>query len=161
MNNKGFTLVELLTIFAILGVIIGLGVTLIGNGVGSAKEGTEDIFVGTIEDSLDIYMSSSNIRDLFRNTTKCSDTLNKTHGIVEVYKVTTNFQAVIDSEFHPISQNDLINPSNKEKCKNAIQIPIAIYRDSDYVYYYSVDRSSFGCLTSSGNITNLPEGFSC
>lgn len=161
MNNKGFTLIELLTVFVILSLIIGLGVATIGSGFGSAKESADEVFVGTIEDSLDIYLSSNNVRVLFGNATKCANVLNKTHGDVNIYKVITNFQAVIDSEFKPITQKDLINPSNKKKCNSASNIPITIYRDSDYVYYYSVDKNDFGCLTKSGNITNLPEGFSC
>jgi len=161
MNNKGFTLIELMTVFVILSLIIGLGVATIGSGFGRAKEGTEDVFVGTIEDALDIYLDSSSVRGMLSGATKCSNVINKTHGDVIVYKIATTFQDVIDSEYKPITQKDLINPSNKEKCRIASNIPITIYRDADYVYYYSVNRSDFDCLTTSGIITNLPEGFSC
>ena len=79
----------------------------------------------------------------------------------------TNFQAVIDSEYRPIDQKDLINPADKNvACSNALNIEITIYRDDDYVYYYKVDKNEFGCLKNIGGeyseiISNLPEGFSC
>ena len=113
--------------------------------------------------------------------------LNKTHGNVKIYEGIykdkntgdtrdTNFLDVINSEYHPITQKDLVNPADKDlKCKDADEIEITIYRDSDYVYYYSVNKSEFGCLKNNGEIelkdgskvkyptviTNLPEGIVC
>ena len=87
-----------------------------------------------------------------------------------MYKVTTNFQAVIESKYKPITQNDLVNPANKDvECAIASNIEINIYRDDDFVYYYSIDKSEFDksetekCLihTTLDKISNLPEGFDC
>ena len=147
----------------LLALVLGLGATVIGSGFGKTKEKTEEVFVETIGDALDIYLSSNSVRSLFGSATRCSSMLSKTHGDVNVYRVSTTFQSVIDSEYKPIGQKDLVNPADKEKnCANASDIEITIYRDSDYVYYYSVDKSEFDCLKNIGGdyesvITNLPK----
>ena len=161
MNRKGFTMIELLATLLILSVVIGITVYSLSSIFSKTKEKTEDVFLGTIKDSLDIYLTSSNAKSLNFNIT-CSNVLKKTYGDVSVYKAVTTFQAVIDSEYKPITQDELFNPAREDlTCNNAYNIPIEIYRDSNYVYYYSVSKDSLGCLTSSGVISNLPEGFVC
>ena len=54
MNNKGFTLVELLAVLVLLALVLGLGATVIGSGFGKTKEKTEEVFVEIIGDALDI-----------------------------------------------------------------------------------------------------------
>ena len=162
MNRKGFTLVELLATLVILAIVAGLSVYSIGNIFSDTKEKSEDVFVGTIKDAMEIYLTSSNAKRL-NYSTQCTNTLNKSYNSnVKVYKVVTNFNAVITSEFKPITQKDLVNPANKDVlCNNASDIDVTIYRDEDYVYYYSVAKSEFGCLKGTGVISNLPEGFIC
>ena len=162
MNRKGFTLVELLAVLVILAIVVGLSVYSVGNIFSNTKEKSEDVFVETIRDAMDMYLTSSDAKGLSYGT-QCTNTLKKSYNPnVKVYKVNTNFSDVITSEFKPITQNDLINPANKDvSCNSASSIGITVYRDEDYVYYYSVDKSSFGCLKGTGIITNLPEGFVC
>lgn len=160
MNRKGFTLVELLATLVVLGIVVGISVVSISSIVRNTKKKSEDVFVETIKDSMEVYLSSGNVKKLnFDNV--CGNTLSKVHGDVNVYKVTTTFQSVLNLTSKPITQDDLINPSNKEKCKNANNINIDIYYDDDYVYYYKIDKSNFGCLENIGEgknavITNLP-----
>lgn len=166
MNNKGFTLVELLSVLVLLSIIVGITMSVMGVNLRDTKKKTEEIFVDTIKDSLDMYLTSRDVKGLSFST-QCSNVLKKTHGDVMVYKVNTNFKTVIDSEYKPITQKDLVNPADKDNaCANALNIDITIYRDDDYIYYYSVNKSEFNCLKNIGGdyesvITNLPEGFSC
>lgn len=160
MNRRGFTLVELLATIVILGLVMGITLITVNSGFGDKKMDTEEVFIGTIEDALDIYLDS-NARSLdYSDSFVC--TLSKTHGKSNVYEVNTTFQAVIDSDYKPITQNELVNPANKDKnnfkCNNANDIKVNIYRDDDFVYYYKVDKSEFGCLNTEGVITNLPSG---
>lgn len=160
MNNKGFTLVELLAMIVILGIIMGIAFVSVNGGFKNAKDKTEDVFVDTIKDAMDMYLTSSEAKRL--NFSKCSNTINKKHGNINVYKAVINFNDVINSEYHPITQDDLVNPANDDaSCNNAGNIVVNIYRDDDYVYYYSIDKDSFGCLKNTGMISNLPEGFEC
>lgn len=165
MNNRGFTLTELLAVIAVLAIIAGITLGIVNVNFGKTKESTEEVFVGTIKDAMNIYLDS-NAKSL-NFTTLCSNKLNKTHGSVKVYKVVTDFSNVINSEYHPITQSDLVNPAKREvSCSDASLIEINIYRDDDYVYYYKINKSEFGCLlNTSGDyssvISDLPEGFDC
>ena len=163
MNRKGFTLIELVATLLVLSLVVGITVYSVSGIFKDAKDKTEDVFVETIKDSLEVYLTSKNAKRLNFDTTPCSRTLNKTHGNRKVYKAVTTFQSVIDSEYKPITQKDLVNPADEEKtCKDASYITINIYRDEDYVYYYSVDMGDFGCLNHNVDVvSNLPEGYVC
>ena len=161
MNRRGFTLVELLATLVILGVVLGITIVSVNGIFKDSKNKTEDVFVGTIKDAMEIYLSSSDVKDLDFSV-ECSNTLNKSFGNRKVYKAYTNFGEVINSDYRPISQSDLVNPANEDvSCRLGENISINIYRDEDFVYYYSVDKSNFGCLLGEGVINNLPEGFEC
>jgi len=165
MNNKGFTLIELLATLVVLAIVAGITFGIINFNFGRTKENTEEVFVGTVKDAMDMYLSSD-AKGLDFNF-KCSNKLSKTHGSVNVYKVDTNFSEVINSDYHPITQDELVNPANKDvSCNDASSISISIYRDDDYVYYYSIDKNEFGCLLNTSGeysevISNLPEGYEC
>lgn len=162
MNKKGFTLVELLATIVILGILFGITLVLVNGGFGNAKEKSEDIFVKTISDALDIYIDTDARKLSFVDTGNC---INKTNGKIKLYKAedTLNFQAVIDSSYSPLTENDLHNPANKNKDNYNCNTDgtLEIYRDGDYVYYYKISKSSFGCLNGTGDITNLPDTMRC
>ena len=155
MNRKGFTLIELIATLLILGVVVALSVYSISNIFKNAKDKTEDVFVGTIKDALDVYLSTDAKELGFQNI--CSNTLNKSHKTgVKVYWETINISDVINSSMKPIEQHDLVNPAN-EDIRCADDISIWIFRDEDYVYYYSVNKVDFECLLDDdGVISNLP-----
>lgn len=170
MNKKGFTLVELLATLVILAVIIGIVLISSTGGFSNAKDKTEEVFVKTIKDALEIYIDSDG-RNLNFNNQVC--TINKNipgtddYRTVKVYKTnkdkngnTLTFNNVINSSYHPISESDMHNPANKGKDKYQCSTngTLNIYRDEDYVYYYKIEKSSFGCFNKTGSINNLPSG---
>lgn len=168
MNNKGFTLVELLATLVILSIVIGITIGFFSDGFGNTKEKTEEVFVETLKDALNIYLDSDAKSLDF--SVECSSLLNKSHGSVRVYKVGTTFEDVINSKYRPINLGDLVNPANEEvECANPSEIVVNIYRDEDFVYYYSVLKSEFNNSNgdvfflndSDGVISNLPEGYVC
>lgn len=160
MNKRGFTLIELLVTLIILSIVVSITVVSINVNYKKAKDKTEDIFINTIKDAINIYLESDGRKLNFSTSSIC--TLNKTHGSVKVYKATNNltFNNVINSDYSPILKSELHNPANKDTDKyecNSNGV-LNIYRDDDYVYYYKISKSSFGCLNTSGDITNLPSG---
>lgn len=182
MNNKGFTLIELLATLIVLGIVVGITVVGLNINFGKAKEKTEEVFVDTLKDAIDMYLSSE--FSSLEMVSQCGNTLSKKHnGAVEVYKYVKNyknnkgdgisspitFKDLIDNsnfEYKPLVESEFINPANEDEDCN-VNAVINVYRDEDYIYYYSVDKSTLGCLKNDSSngyddfITNLPEGFSC
>ncbi len=157
MNKKGFTLAELLATILILGIVVGITVISVSGGFKNARKKTEDVFIKTIEDALDIYISSDGSKS---NYSQFACTINKKHGSVSVYKTSISFNDVINSTYTPLRVEDMHNPANKDEANYNCNtnVNVTIYRDSDYVYYYKVNKADFGCLNTTGYITNLPSG---
>ena len=156
MNRKGFTLVELLATLIILGIVIGITIVGVNGGFRNAKDKTEEVFIKTLTNALDIYLDSGDAKEL-EYSPIC--TISKKLGTAQVYKATVSFKNVIDSEYAPLVEKDLVNPANLDvSCNASSSIPVDVYYDSDRVYYYRVAKSDFGCLKTTGYITNLPSG---
>ena len=154
MNNKGFTLVELLATVVLLAIIVGIVLVSTNGGFKKSKEDTEKVFIDTIKDAMDMYLDSD-AKNLGYKGTNC--TINKTHKIgVKLYKANDiTFNDVINSTYHPLTESDLVNPANDKKCKSTATI--SIYRDEDFVYYYKIDKTNLDCLTI---ISDNEENFS-
>ena len=171
MNNKGFTLVELLATIVVLAIVAGITFGIINADFGKAKEKTEEVFVDTIRDAIKIYLDTDAKKldgyTILKDINGDDCIVRKKYGNISVYGKSIKLKDIIDSSYSTITQNDLINPANKDViCANAEDITVNIYRDSDYVYYYSVDKNDFACLKNIGGdyesvISNLPEGYSC
>jgi hypothetical protein len=124
---------------------------------------------------MDIYLDTDAKK--LKYTEQCGSMINKKQPgtdntrTVKVYKANKSiniYDDIINSEYHPISEKDMHNPARKGdanyNCVNLNRITIDVYRDEDYVYYYSIDKANFNCLSDDnkeGVITNLPSGFSC
>ena len=136
MNKKGFTLVELLATILVLSIIVGIVLISTTGGIGRAKDKTEDIFVKTITDAVDIYLDSDGRNKPFDSVPICS--VDKAHKTgVKIYRSTSNLTIndVINSSYHPIAESDMHNPANKDKSNYNCNTnaTLNIYRDEDYV----------------------------
>ena len=166
MNNKGFTLVELVATLVILGLVVGLGLHTLGFNMGNAKKKTEEVFVDTLRDAVDVYLSSE-----FGNLEKgneCLQTISKKQNetstkVVKVNEISNNitFDTIIKSFYKPLTMSDFVNPANEDVTCN-VNARIKVYIDADFVYYYYIDKSEIGCLNNIGGdygtvITNLPK----
>ena len=158
-KKNGFTLVELLATIVVLSIVVGITVVGVNAAFKNAKQKSEDVFVKTLEDALDIYIDTD-AKDLsFGTSSVC--TIKKTHGNVKLYRNSGSltFEKVIGSSYSQLLASEVVNPAKKEvPCKT--NGPLSIYKDQDGVYYYKITRSSFECLTSNNSdrkyITNLP-----
>lgn len=162
MNKKGFTLVELLAVLVILGIVIGIAVPSMGGVMNKSKQKSEDAFVETLKDAMDIYISSGVKNISASSYSNCSDTFYK--------KAIITFQNVIDSPYQPINSASLKNPANEKNC--SVSANIEIFKTGNYVYYYRISKSALNCLDNTKSsepknkinyISNLkdPGNFSC
>ena len=142
MNNKGFTLVELLATVIILSLITGIGIVSYTSYLKNTKSKTEEVFKNNVSDYIDAFISA--------NTNKLTDdTLVGNNVYTQKYDDhSITFQDIIDDNI--IIPGDLMNSANKKTC--SINTNITIYRDNNYVYCYIVELD---CLDSSDNrLTN-------
>ena len=142
MNKKGFTLVELLAVLVVLGIVVGITIPSINGILSNSRAKSEEAFVETIKDAMDMYLSGNEKRNLDYST-PCGE-----------YKVATiPFQEVIDSPYKPINTGSLMNPANDLFCtgnneeindKHVIKTQVTIYRNpTTHVYYYKINKSDF------------------
>ena len=207
MNNKGFTLIELVATLVILGLVASLGLYSMNFNMNKAKEKTEEVFVDSLRDAIDVYLSSEfkNLQyeyekkdDGTKEKKPCNGKLNKKHNDeVRVYeyfdeykilddgsikKEKVRFSDIINSSYNPLTESEFVNPANEDVTCD-VDAEITIYRDEDFVYYYSIYKRDLDCLLNhsddAGNkkvkeeksdgtkiyyddfITNLPEGYDC
>ena len=135
MNRKGFTLIELLAVIVILGIILTFAVPSITNIYKESKLKTEGMFLNELSKSIDSYVT-------LNSDTK---TENNQSLSVTVYEGKISIKDLIDDQI--IEEKDYINPGNKDATCDKDNKIVEVYRDSDYVYCYKVNKNKLNCLT--------------
>ena len=170
MNNKGFTLIEMLATIVILAIVGGIATVSVISIINTSKLKSEKVFVdkvsNLIDDYLDLYKPTKSTGNEYEfkkcANSDCSNT--KTVTAVQVIK------ADGDGSVSPvhlidliciIEKEKLINPKNKQQCLNGNGPEIKVYRDEEYVYYYYVDlRGNCDISDENGIINTLPDDLS-
>lgn len=170
MNNKGFTLVEMLAVVVILGIIMGIATISVLNVIETSKKRSEKVFVDKVGNLVESYISLegsklkvSDDKDISFNKCKrvvddgnCSGDLVINSSALEL--VGFNLSKITDNNL--IEKGDMVNPRNKDKClNNGSDTLVRVFKDSEKVYYYYADLSSLSCDISSeyAIITNIPK----
>lgn len=169
MNNKGFSLVELLAVVAIIGVVGGIATVGVMSTINTSKNKSEKIFIDKLSNLIDEYIAENRPNGITGNTytfTKCknADCSSTYEATATQVKKSGNNNIYLKDlvENGTIEQEKLINPSNKKNCLESGNGPeIKVYKDSDYVYYFYIDLSGTNttCEISSENgiINTLPD----
>ena len=172
MNNKGFTLVEMLAVVVILGIILGIATTSVLSAIETSKEESEKVFVDKIENAIDGYINLNGISMMSKSDgvtyefNKCRKV--KENGECEdgdyntietgAFELEGFDLGLISDKF--VDKDGFVNHKNKKKClKNSGNPVVRVFKDDDMVYYYYVDLSSLDCDIAPENqiITNIPE----
>ena len=168
MNNKGFTLVELLAVVGILSVVMGIASVGVISAINASKKRSEKIFVDKLSNVIDEYIAlkrpsgtSGNLNTSYtftkcRNSSCNNENEKYTSNAIKVESI--YIEELIEKKLE--DEEKLINPSNKKKCFEDKNPEIVVYRDTEYVYYYYVDLSEndTNCEISKENsvINTLP-----
>lgn len=168
MNNKGFTLIEMLAVVVILAIVGGIATVGVINTINTSKLKSEKIFVAKvsnlIDDYLDLYKPTQKVGEE-KNFQKCANSNCSETKVVKAIQV----QKSVDNPVYLsdlvntgiIDSSKLVNPKNKKPCLNGNDPEIKVYRDEEYVYYYYVDLSELNtsCDISDENgiINTLPD----
>lgn len=177
MDNKGFTLVEMLAVAVVLTIVMGIGYYGVTGIINNSKSKGEAIFVEKLSDAIDEYISlngdslaQSDVDTSYKfkkcYMSNCYNEDNDSYDEDSYYEVKAvlldevSISELLDEEL--LNEEDIVNPSNKLNCLNDGKNPlIKIYKDDDYVYYYYVDLSgdntSCEISTENGIINTLPD----
>ena len=154
LNNKGFTLVELLAVVVLLAIVMGVTASIGINIYNNSKIKAEALFIEKVNKLIDTYIALE--KDSFteinsgHKVNKCDSGIDDDNCNVIYYKVYKSgstwvkFSNIIASG--AISKNDFVNPFDKTSCD--VNSVIEIYKDADEVYYY---RYNLDCIKNSVN----------
>lgn len=166
MNNKGFTLIEVLAVVVILSLVMVLAGRGVLTAIENSKFKSEEIFVDKVASTIDDYLDYATLNgDIFVKSSSASEIVfDKCYAYIgegdeRKCKIDSSVSAVaylmtksdgsyitlkdlVDSDAKLINENDLVNPRTKEQCKNLDSTNIYLFKDSDYVYYYFVDLAN-------------------
>ena len=174
MNNKGFTLVELLATIVILGIVMGIASYGVISAINNSKIKSEKLFVDKIGTAIEGYLSIEGNRlveipdtttefqkcrsDQEDNSANCRTSELKelsTIHLKDITEINNNSRLKIKT----INESDLVNPKNKKNCVIGDNNPeIRVFKDSEYKYYYYLDLTeNTSCEISYENavISNL------
>ena len=174
MNNKGFTLVEMLAVVVILGIILGIATTSVLSAIETSKEESEKVFVDKIETAVESYINLKGMGMVRKSGgsiysfDKCKKFKDDKADSEECAEDATIGSSAFELEGFDleeitkdfVDEDGMVNPRNKEKClKNSGNPVVRVFKDKDMVYYYYVDLSSLDCDIAPENqiITNIPE----
>ena len=155
MNNKGFTLVELLATIVILGIVMGIASYGVISAINNSKIKSEKLFVDKIGTAIEGYLSIEGNRlveipdttiefqkcrsEQEDNSTNCRTSELKelsTIHLKDITEINNNSRFKIKT----INESDLVNPKNKKNCVIGDNNPeIRVFKDSEYKYYYYLD----------------------
>ena len=159
INNKGFTMIELLVVIVLIGIVMTIVITSMQVNISQAKNETEKVFIDRINDSINTYIDLNKKNFILDSSTVQTITKvvssNGTTEDVNVYQLKLKenkdilFNDVISTGF--LTERDFKNPKNEIQCNK--NTSITIYRDDDFVYYYAYDLSG-SCGIKYNNYSN-------
>ena len=137
LNNRGFTLVEVLAVIVILGI---LSTILVFSVTGLLKKGEEDNYNSlrnSIISAAKIYMSD-NRYDVLLDEDKCTDD-NPYRNVkkVGVIEINSNLSVKVLVDNHLLSTNEIVNPKSKNQKLDLVNSYVYVKYNCntrDYVY---------------------------
>jgi len=175
MNNKGFTLVEVLAVIVILAVLGGIATYGVINAIKVSKDKAEDAFLNQIGKQIEMYIDLNSFtksgEEIPFSKKRGEKRDSETNSYIYYSEDTAwEFQeggkrltlGDLVSEGY-IDKNEIENPNNNKECN--INNEIIIFRDTDSVYYYYVDFNDDGseedCVVNGKIINTLPKELIC
>ena len=103
------------------------------------------MFLNELSKSIDSYVTLNSDKIAFNEKKTATKTENNQSLSVTVYEGKISIKDLIDDQI--IEEKDYINPGNKDATCDKDNKIVEVYRDSDYVYCYKVNKNKLNCLT--------------
>ena len=132
VNNRGFTLVELLATVIILSIVIGIGTIAITSMINNAKNKNYDLLITNIKDGAEVYYQECKYAN--NSGITCSDDYTVTLGDLVTYGYVKGNSTDTDNKY------TITNPLDDESISDC-KIKIT----------YSNGKVSVGAVTHSGS----------
>ena len=152
LNNKGFTLVEVLATLVILGIIATITTSVGMEVYNSSKVKAEGLFIKQLNKVIDDYIAQNGrMLDKRNGGTLRKEGIDGREINVAYYKryksgtTWVKFADIINERI--IKTNDFVNPYDSSKCD--VNSSIEIYDDADGVFYY---RYKLACIKNEKNM---------
>ena len=117
MNNKGFTLTELLAVVFIISVVSAITILSVGNTVNKSKKKISDVQKNNIEEAASIYY--------------LKEGMNEDEIELEQYESCVELEVLAEKGY--IDDVTIIDAVSKEEMTGSVQI---IFKDNIYKYKY-------------------------
>lgn len=104
-NQKGFTLVELVIVLAIIGVLIGIAIPIYNNVLSSAETKADNSNIAMIEDAVLVYKADTGSYPVATDFSELITELN-TKGYIKQNSITPNqenCEYVYDAQKHTVT----------------------------------------------------------
>ena len=154
MNNKGFTLIEALTVIVIIAVLGGVVSYNVISAINTSRNRAEDAFLDELGDQIEMYISLNspklkggttfnfNKEITSKNDSKVNSYFSgRNVNVWEIYdnnKGVGNRLTIGDLINEGYSDEDeFVNPNNNNVC--SLDSKIIMFMDSDSVYYYYLE----------------------
>ena len=141
LNNKGFTLVELLATIVILGIISTVTIIAVTGYYEKSQDKTEEVFRGQIEKYVSDYISLYGSKLKYDKEEgiyqKCHTDLYGEKVCEDINLYYNQEYQIEDVIFHVVS-GELKNPVTEKECKND-NTNLTFYRDNDFVYCFKLE----------------------
>ena len=166
MNNKGFTLVELLAVIVIIAVLGSIATYGVINAIKVSKDKAEDAFLNELGKTIETYISFNTPSKKNIDGINFTKKIISTGGLTNSYYVSSSSTAwemngmKLQDLLEYSDNNKFVNPKNSDKECN-LENEVTVFMDSDYVYYYYVDFDEMDCVSDGKIVNTLPKELIC
>ena len=159
LNNKGFTLIEVISVVLIIALLAGFVIPSVFGYFDTSKEKSEEIFIEEMERIIENYVALEGRKLHYESTSaktvsKCDPLVGDSSCVdVKVYRNDSTFKKITFNDLISeglIQDGKIVNPNNNDK-ECDLDTEITVYRDEDYVYCF---MTTLDCVDAPNNKIN-------
>lgn len=119
MNKKGFTLVELMVVLAILGLLAGIGIPQYMNTLERSREAADNAIIATVQSAVDGFLAETGA-EISKLRKAESDELD----------AAATFPSILTGD--PIILDEFLDPSHKDTEGEVTLPPSSVFKSKKY-----------------------------